>query len=45
MGERSIIANIRAKEDSSTPGVYVHWMGTPEDVIASLPAAIREVLS
>lgn len=37
MGERSIIANIRAKEDSSTPGVYVHWMGAPSDV-ASLVA-------
>ena len=37
MGERSIIANIKAKEDSSTPGVYVHWMGTPSEV-ASLVA-------
>lgn len=40
MGERSIIANIRAKEDSSTPGVYVHWMGTPSEV-ASLVAYCR----
>ena len=40
MGERSIIANIRAKTDSSTPGVYVHWMGTPSEV-ASLVAYCR----